>query len=167
MKADDFFASGLDLPANISNIYKAGIVPVTIKEMPGLNGLGIALARGDLAEGGLFPPHIHPRGTEIVTVLEGSLNVGFVTTNPGYTHYNKTVEKGGVFVVPPGLVHYAYNAGKGNCVVIVAWNSHDIGGLTLLPSAIFGSRPDMDSAYLAKSFMIDQKVIAATQAIFK
>ncbi|GLT55214.1 hypothetical protein SLA2020_283570 [Shorea laevis] len=39
----------------------------------GLNTLGISLARIDFAPYGLNPPHIHPRATEILVVLEGTL----------------------------------------------------------------------------------------------
>ncbi|XWS64821.1 hypothetical protein CRYUN_Cryun05aG0037100 [Craigia yunnanensis] len=52
------------------------------KYITGLNTLGISLARIDYAPyGGLNPPHTHTRATEILVVLEGTLYVGFVTSN--------------------------------------------------------------------------------------
>lgn len=58
------------------------VTPANVVQIPGLNTLGISLARVDNAPYGLNPPHIHPRATEILTVLEGTLYVGFVTSNP-------------------------------------------------------------------------------------
>ncbi|KAK4489712.1 hypothetical protein RD792_000346 [Penstemon davidsonii] len=164
--ANDFFFSGLNLPSNTSNILGAGFTPVGINQVPGLNTLGISVARVDLTPNGAFPPHIHPRATEIVTVLEGSLQVGFVTSNPANQHFTKTLQKGDVFVTPIGLVHYAYNVGKGNTAALVAWNSHDFGGVTLLPKAIFGANPDISSDYLARTFFLDKKIVEELQAKF-
>ncbi|KAJ6967141.1 hypothetical protein NC652_004638 [Populus alba x Populus x berolinensis] len=62
------------------------------------------MARIDYAPWGLIPPHSHPRATEILTVLEGRLLVGFVTSNPDNRLITKVLEKGDVFVFPIGLV---------------------------------------------------------------
>ncbi|KAH8941627.1 hypothetical protein BDL97_14G052600 [Sphagnum fallax] len=41
------------------------------------------MARLDFAQGGLVPPHTHPRATEILFVVEGSLLVGFLNVGEG------------------------------------------------------------------------------------
>ncbi|KAK4493410.1 hypothetical protein RD792_017689 [Penstemon davidsonii] len=165
VQANDFFFSGLQSPGNTTNPYGASIIPVTVATLPGLNTLGISIARLDLAPNGVIPPHLHPRGSEILTVLEGSLQVGFVTSNPGYNHFNKTLQAGDVFVVPVGLVHYQFNAGSGNTVVIAALNSESP-GIIAIPNAIFGAKPDIGSDYLATTFQLDKKIVDQLLAKF-
>jgi hypothetical protein len=69
---------------------------VNVAQIAGLNTMGISLARIDYAPYGLNPPHTHPRGTEILAVLEGSLYVGFVTSNPGNKLFTKVLNKGDI-----------------------------------------------------------------------
>uniref|UniRef100_J3NBH0 Cupin type-1 domain-containing protein n=1 Tax=Oryza brachyantha TaxID=4533 RepID=J3NBH0_ORYBR len=81
VNADDFFlAANLDKPMDTT---KAGsnATLINVMKLAGLNTLGISMARIDYAPQGENPPHTHPRATEILTVLEGSLYVGFVTSN--------------------------------------------------------------------------------------
>lgn len=78
----------------------------------GLNTLGISLVRIDHAPYGLNPPHTHPRATEILVVLEGSLYVSFITSNPDNKLFTKVLCKGDVFVFPEGLIHFQLNFGK-------------------------------------------------------
>ncbi|KAL0339564.1 UNVERIFIED_CONTAM: putative germin-like protein 2-3 [Sesamum radiatum] len=165
VQADDFFFSGLHVAGNTTNPFGAALTPVTVTQVPGLNTLGLSIARLDFAPGGFIPPHTHPRATEIVAVLEGSLEVGFVTTNPGYKHFNKVLEKGDVFVVPLGLVHYQRNVGTGNTVAIAALNGQNA-GIIAVASAVFGADPAINSDYLAKSFLLDKKTVEELQAKF-
>ncbi|ERN01876.1 hypothetical protein AMTRI_Chr06g175400 [Amborella trichopoda] len=104
--ANDFFFAGLDKPGNTSNPLGSKVNPVNVMQISKLNTLGISLARIDFAPGGKNPPHTHPRGTEIITVLEGTLYVGFVTSNPENRLISKTLNKGDVFVFPEGLIHF-------------------------------------------------------------
>jgi len=83
VKADDFFlAANLDKPRD-TTVSKVGsnVTLINVMRIPGLNTLGISLARIDYAPLGENTPHTHPRATEILTVLEGTLYVGFVTSN--------------------------------------------------------------------------------------
>jgi quercetin dioxygenase-like cupin family protein len=56
------------------------------------------MARLDFAQGGLVPPHTHPRATEILFVVEGSLLVGFVSISNQL--FATTINTGDVFVFP-------------------------------------------------------------------
>ncbi|KAK4413039.1 putative germin-like protein 2-3 [Sesamum alatum] len=165
VQADDFFFSGLHLPGNTTNPFGAALTPVTVTQVPGLNTLGLSIARLDFAASGFIPPHTHPRATEILVVLEGSLEVGFITTNPGYKNFNKVLEKGDVFVVPLGLVHYQRSVGTGNTVAIAALNGQNP-GIIAVPSAVFGAEPAINSDYLAKAFLLDKKIVEELQAKF-
>nr|GMC87224.1 germin-like protein subfamily 1 member 13 [Ipomoea batatas] len=80
--ANDFLFRGLNMPGNTSNPLGSKVTPVNVNNLPGLNTLGISLARIDFAPNGLNPPHTHPRATEVLVLLEGTLYVGFVLSNP-------------------------------------------------------------------------------------
>lgn len=80
VQAEHFTYSGLHLSGNTSNPLGFSVTPVTVAQLPGLNTLGIALVRFDYAPWGVTPIHLHPRATEIITVLEGSIQMGFVTS---------------------------------------------------------------------------------------
>ncbi|XP_073158757.1 putative germin-like protein 2-1 isoform X2 [Henckelia pumila] len=165
VQASDFSFSGLHLAGNTSNPNGSKVTPVNVAQVPGLNTLGISLVRIDYAPWGINPPHTHPRATEILTVIEGSLQVGFVTSNPGNSLITKTLQKGDVFVFPVGLVHFQRNVGTGNAVAIAGLSSQNPGVITIA-NAVFGSNPDFSSDILAKAFQVDKSVVDQLQAKF-
>ncbi|XP_057782774.1 putative germin-like protein 2-1 [Salvia miltiorrhiza] len=162
---NDFFLSGLHLPGNTSNPYGAAVAVASAATVPGLNSLGLTFMRADLAPNGFFPPHYHSRATELVVVLEGSMEVGFITSYPQYKYYSKILQEGDVFVVPVGLVHNVRNVAKGNTVALVAFNSQNP-GITNLPNGIFAAKPAVDSVYLSKAFQLDVNTIVQLQKKF-
>ncbi|XP_077242828.1 putative germin-like protein 2-1 [Tasmannia lanceolata] len=164
-QADDFFFTGLDKPGNTSNQLGSKVTPVNVVQIPGLNTLGISMARIDFAPYGLNPPHTHPRATEILTVLEGTLYVGFVTSNPDNRLITKVLQKGDVFVFPEGLIHFQRNAGYGNAIAIAALSSQNPGVITIA-NAVFGSNPTISDDVLAKAFQVDKKVVDYLQSVF-
>ncbi|KAL0452964.1 UNVERIFIED_CONTAM: putative germin-like protein 2-1 [Sesamum latifolium] len=165
VQASDFSFSGLHLPGNTSNPNGSKVTPVAVAQLPGLNTLGISMVRIDYAPWGINPPHTHPRATEILTVLEGSLQVGFVTSNPDNSLITKTLQKGDVFVFPVGLIHFQRNVGTGNAVAIAALSSQNPGVITIA-NAVFGSKPGISSDILAKAFQVDKSVVDQLQAKF-
>ncbi|KAK6916865.1 Cupin 1 [Dillenia turbinata] len=165
VQANDFFFSGLHLPGNTSNPVGSKVTPVTVVQIPGLNTLGISLARIDFAPRGINPPHTHPRGSEILTVIEGSLEVGFVTSNPENRLITKVLQKGDVFVFPIGLIHFQRNIGDGSAVAIAALSSQNPGVITIA-NAVFGSTPEISSDLLVKAFQVDKSVVNYLQSKF-
>ncbi|KAJ9551788.1 hypothetical protein OSB04_015833 [Centaurea solstitialis] len=165
VKADDFFFSGLHLKGDTSNTVGSNVTTVTVAQLPGLNTFGISLARIDFAPWGINPPHTHPRATEILTVLEGNLEVGFVTSNPENRLIAKKLQKGDVFVFPQGLVHFQRNSGNDDAVVIAALSSQNPGAITIA-NAVFGSDPNINGDILAKAFQVDKKVVRQIQSKF-
>ncbi|XXG65940.1 hypothetical protein AAC387_Pa05g3521 [Persea americana] len=165
-KADDFFFEGLDKPGNTSNNVGSKVTPVFVDQIAGLNTLGISLARIDFAPYGENPPHTHPRATEILTVLEGTLYVGFVLSNQNNnTLITKVLNKGDVFVFPIGLIHFQANIGHTPAVAIAALSSQNPGVITIANS-VFGSSPPISDKILSKAFQLDKKVIDYLQAQF-
>ncbi|KAI3810959.1 hypothetical protein L1987_20650 [Smallanthus sonchifolius] len=167
VQANGFFFSGLHLMGNTSNAVGSQATPVTVAQLPGLNTPGILMARIDFAPWGINPPHTHPRATEILTVIEGSIQVGFVTSNPENRLINKVLEKGDVFVFPEGLVHFQRNIGYGNAIAIaiVGLSSQNPDVITVA-NAIFGAKPDIPNDLLAKAFQADVKVVDQIQSKF-
>ncbi|GFP91637.1 putative germin-like protein 2-1 [Phtheirospermum japonicum] len=144
--ADDFFFRGLHLPGNTSNPLGAALTPVSVATVPGLNTLGLT-------------------ATELLTVLEGSLEVGFITSSPDNKHYSKVLQKGDVFVIPVGLLHYQRNVASANTVALAVVNSQNA-GIVAITNGIFGAKPPVNSHYLAKAYLLDQKTIERLQATF-
>ncbi|CAN1220205.1 Putative germin-like protein 2-1 [Linum perenne] len=168
VKASDFYFGGLHVPGNTSNAVGSRVTPVNVAQIPGLNTLGVSLARIDYAPWGINPPHTHPRATEILVVMEGTLEVGFVgfvTSNPENRLISKVLKKGDVFVFPIGLIHFQRNVGHGNAVAIAGLSSQNPGVITIA-NAVFGSKPDISSDILAKAFQVDKNVVKKLQAKF-
>ncbi|XP_022719689.1 germin-like protein subfamily 1 member 13, partial [Durio zibethinus] len=164
--ADDFFFSGLNKPGNTSNLVGSNVTTVNVDQIPGLNTLGISLARLDFAPyGGLNPPHIHPRGTEILVVVEGTLYVGFVTSNPDNRLFTKILNPGDVFVFPIGLIHFQFNIGQSKAVAFAGLSSQNAGVITIA-NAVFGSNPPINPDVLTKAFQLEKKLVTYLQSRF-
>uniref|UniRef100_A0A2N9HKV0 Germin-like protein n=1 Tax=Fagus sylvatica TaxID=28930 RepID=A0A2N9HKV0_FAGSY len=156
--ADDFFLSGINIPRSTSNPLGSNVTRITVDQIPSLNTLGISIARIDFAPYGVNPPHTHPRATEVLVVLEGTLYVGFVTSNPDNRLFAKILNKGDVIVFPIGLIHFQINMGQTNAVALPHFNSQNPGFITIA-NAVFGSNPPINPDVLTKAFQLDMDVI--------
>ncbi|KAK8542940.1 hypothetical protein V6N13_136511 [Hibiscus sabdariffa] len=164
--AEDFSFSGLHIRKNTSNAVGSAVTPVNVAQIPGLQTLGISMARVDYApNGGLNPPHTHPRASEILVVVEGTLRVGFVTSNPDNRLITKVLFPGDVFVFPEGLIHFQYNIGNTSAVAFAGLNSQNPGVITVA-NAVFGSNPSISANILAKAFKLDGKLVGNLQSNF-
>ncbi|KAF5177442.1 Germin-like protein [Thalictrum thalictroides] len=163
--ADDFFLKGLNIPGDTSNPQGSNVTQANVAQIPGLNTLGISLVRIDYAPYGLNPPHTHPRATEVLQVVYGSLYVGFVTSNPENRLISKVLYEGDVFVFPVGLIHFQFNVGKTPAVAFAGLSSQNPGVITIA-NAVFGSNPPISDDVLAKAFQVDKKVVDLLQAQF-
>ena len=151
---NDFVFHGLAKSGNTTVPAGSAVTPAFVAQFPGLNTLGIGMARLDFAKGGLVSPHTHPRATEILFVIEGSLYVGFVNT--ANKLFATTLNQGDVFVFPRGLVHFELNVGNGPATAIAALNSQNP-GVQLIPAALFGS--GINDTVLEKAFNIDERAV--------
>ncbi|XP_050107609.1 germin-like protein subfamily 1 member 11 [Malus sylvestris] len=163
--ANDFFFSGLQIPRSTQNPLGSTVTPANVDQIAGLNTLGISLARIDFAPNGLYPPHTHPRGTEILFLQEGTLYVGFVTSNPDNRLFTKVLNKGDVFVFPVGLIHFQLNVGHTSAVAIAGLSSQNPGVITIA-NAVFGANPPINPDVLAKAFQVDDKLVSYLQKQF-
>ncbi|KAK4479951.1 hypothetical protein RD792_013010 [Penstemon davidsonii] len=163
--AEDFFFPGLNKPGNTSNAVGSRVTAVNVNQIPGLNTLGISAVRIDYAPYGINPPHTHPRATEILVVVECTLYVGFVTSNPANKLFTKYLYPGDVFVFPEGLIHFQYNVGKTNACAFAGLSSQNPGVITIANS-VFGSDPSINPDVLTKAFQVEKDVIDRLQAQF-
>lgn len=136
LTVDDFVFSGLAKAANTTNIINAAVTPAFDAQFPAVNGLGISIARLDLAPGGVIPLHVHPNGNEVLVVTQGSIAAGFVSSSNAV--YYKTLHKGDVMIFPQGLLHFQINAGGRSAVALVSFSSPNP-GLQITSIALFGS----------------------------
>jgi len=165
--ADDFFFSGLQNARPVANAVGSNVTAVNVNNLPGLNTLGISLVRIDYGVNGQNPPHTHPRATEILLVAEGTLLVGFVTSNgDGNRLFSKTLNVGDVFVFPEGLIHFQANIGKSPAVAFAALSSQNP-GVVGIANTVFGSNPAIDPKVLVKAFQLDPKAVLDLQNKFK
>ncbi|KAI3931601.1 hypothetical protein MKW92_011203 [Papaver armeniacum] len=154
--SDDFLYSGLVNEASTVNPMGVAASFADVKNFPGLNTLGLLMARGELAPGGYFPVHVHPRAT-------WELLFGFISTTN--VLYSKVVKAGELFVVPRGLVHLVKNNGPGKAVVVAAFNSQ-LAGVALIPNNLFASNPTIPNGILAQNFQVDENVIVTIKSKF-
>jgi quercetin dioxygenase-like cupin family protein len=169
VNADEFFkAAELDKPRDtMASKVGSNVTLINVMKIPGLNTMGISLARIDYAPSGENPPHTHPRATEILTVLKGKLYVGFVTSNPNQL-FTKELNEGDVFVFPEGLIHFQFNPltiTRHAAVAIAALSSQNPGAITIA-NAVFGSKPQISDDVMAKAFQVEKGTIDWLQAQF-
>ncbi|KAK1292228.1 Germin-like protein 9-3 [Acorus calamus] len=135
------------------------VLKATMDQFPALNGQSVSYAVLLFPSGGVNPPHTHPRSAELLFLVEGSLEVGFVdTTNKLYT---QTLIPGDMFVFPKGLVHYQYCISNDSAIVVSAFGSASAGTVSV-PTSVFTSGVDDD--ILAKSFKTDVATIQKIKA---
>ncbi|KAK2449677.1 germin protein precursor [Trifolium repens] len=159
--ADDFVYHGLNTSGNITNIFNATVTFAFDSQFPGLNGLGITIGRLDFGVGGVVPLHTHPRGSELIVVIEGTLLAGFVSTNN--VAYIKTLYKGDIMVFPQGLLHFQINVGDSNALAFVSLGSANP-GLQILDTALFSS--NLPSEVIAATSFIDIDEVRKLKGIF-
>ncbi|KAM3358292.1 germin-like protein subfamily 1 member 7 [Capsicum galapagoense] len=146
-KADDFFTSGLNVGGNAFPKFGFTLKILNlINNMPGLNTLGISIARADLEPQGVVPLHMHPRAAELITVLlEGTLYAGFL--------------------VADGVVRFIYNVGHKKATFLAFYHSQNPGTMAI-PGAILASEPPNIDDILAKSFLLNKTQIAKLRTKF-
>ncbi|KAK6926567.1 Cupin 1 [Dillenia turbinata] len=129
-------------------------------EFPALDGQSVSYAVLQYPSGSVNPPHTHPRAAELLFVIDGSLEVGFVdTTNKLYT---QTLKLGDMFIFPKGLVHFQYNADKDNHAMAVSAFGSASAGTVSVPLSVFTT--NIDDTILAKAFKTDVATIQKLKA---
>lgn len=136
------------------------VLKASLVEFPALNCQSVSYAVLQYPAGTANPPHIHPRSAELLLVVEGALQVGFVdTTNKLFT---QSLQGGDVFVFPKGLVHFQYNADPYNPAIAVSAFGSVNAGTVSVPNTLFAT--GVDDNVLAFSFKTDVATIQKLKA---
>jgi quercetin dioxygenase-like cupin family protein len=167
VNTEDFFNPAmLDQPRDTKNSQVgSNVTNINVINFPGLNTLGISLARIDYGPLGVNTPHTHPRATELLTVLEGILYLGFVTSNPNRL-FAKVVKKGDVFVFPKGMIHFQMNLVHDKPAAALSSLSSQNPGVITIANAVFGTNPPISDDVLATAFQVEKKLIDWLQSQF-
>ncbi|XP_024520836.1 germin-like protein subfamily 1 member 18 [Selaginella moellendorffii] len=163
--ASDFMFQGLRNPGNTNNKLGSIVTNANVGVFPGINTLGVSFARIDYAPYGVNPPHVHPRGTELLFLQQGTLYVGFVSTTNN-TLFAQTLHPGDLFVFPRGLIHFQLNVGKTPAVALAGFNSQNP-GVTQVAKAVFASNPPIYDAVIERAFQINPKLIQQLRDLIK
>ncbi|KAF4371062.1 hypothetical protein G4B88_002991 [Cannabis sativa] len=130
------------------------VTKVSMAEFPALNGQSVSYAVLQYPAGTANPPHVHPRSAELLLLLDGTLEVGFVDSTANNKLYTQTLEA--------GLVHFQYNSdAKETALALSAFGSANA-GTSSLPKALFAT--DIDDEVLAISFKTDVATIQKLKA---
>ncbi|KAL1216710.1 Germin-like protein subfamily T member 3 [Cardamine amara subsp. amara] len=163
VSSDDFFYSGLNNPLNISNPRGVAANPANVLTFPGLHKMGISMYNVLMAGGKINSPHLHPGATEAGVVIEGTVSVGFLTTN--YTLFSKVIGPGDMFVIPPGLIHYETNVGKTHARLLTVV-ADELPSEVVLPHTLLLTKPAIPNAVLMEAFRADGKTINMLRSKF-
>ncbi|KAF2711560.1 RmlC-like cupin [Pleomassaria siparia CBS 279.74] len=111
------------------------ILAANIDNFPILTGLGISTTVGFLGPCGMNSPHVHPRATEFLTVVEGNVNFGLILENgfvrSGSPEVAARIGKFQGTVFPMGSIHYQINEDCAPATFVATLNSEDPGTSTI------------------------------------
>ncbi|XP_021652238.2 germin-like protein subfamily 1 member 1 [Hevea brasiliensis] len=148
-----FTTSALAKPGNTrANTFGFNVTLTTVANLPGINTLGLSLARVDIAGNGIVPPHSHPRASEVTICLKGSILVGFVDTSNRL--YTQQLRPGESFVFPKGLIHFLFNVDSLNPALAISGFSSQNPGAQVASLATFRSNPYIPDDVVKKAFQI-------------
>ncbi|KAL2892775.1 putative germin-like protein 2-1 [Bienertia sinuspersici] len=150
---NDFIHKGFHIPGDTNNTQEENATLVDITRFPVVNTQGLSIARVDFAPFGLNTPHVHPRGSELFAVMEGTLYAGFVTVD--YKLYDTIIKNSDIIVFPQGLVRFQFNIGKTDPLAIASFKSQNPGRFNVA-NVIFGSTPHILDDVLTKGFQVDE-----------
>lgn len=104
--------------------------------MPALVDLGISSAVGFMQPCGMNTAHTHPRATEFLTVVEGTIQTGFIQENGFTTEINTELTKFQGTVFPMGSIHFQFNP-KCEPATFVAGLNHENPGASTIAQNFF------------------------------
>ncbi|KAJ1289004.1 hypothetical protein BS78_02G132800 [Paspalum vaginatum] len=152
-----FFAyTGLVSGSTGDNAAKLSVSKATGAEFPAMQGQSVSYAALVYGPGTANPPHIHPRASELLLVVQGTLSVGLVDAARDGAVHAATLQAGDMFVFPKGMVHFQINNGSDVARAFSAFGSASPGTISL-PSTLFET--GIDDAVLEKSFHTDQATV--------
>uniref|UniRef100_A0A0D9XGZ5 Germin-like protein n=1 Tax=Leersia perrieri TaxID=77586 RepID=A0A0D9XGZ5_9ORYZ len=151
-----FFTYKSLIATNPGDPDKFTLTKATHAEFPALLGQSVSYAALVFGAGTANPPHIHPRASELLAVVQGPLVVGLVDAARNGTLYTAELQTGDVFVFPKGMVHFQFNNGTAVARAFSAFGSASPGTISF-PLALLES--GIDDVILEKSLHADQGTV--------
>ncbi|KAK2636358.1 hypothetical protein Ddye_031150 [Dipteronia dyeriana] len=149
-----FATSALAIRGKTSgNMFGSNVTLTNTANLPGLNTMGLTLARIDIAGNGIVPPHSHPRASEVTICLDGTLLVGFVDTSGRL--FTQQLRPGESFVFPNGLIHFLFNLDSFKPALALSGLNSQNPGAQIASLATFTSKPSIIDEILKKAFQIN------------
>ncbi|WCJ21734.1 RmlC-like cupins superfamily protein [Euphorbia peplus] len=149
----NFATLALAKPGNTkANPFGFNVSLTTLANLPGINTLGLSMARVDIEPNGIVPPHVHPRASEVTICLKGRILVGFVDTSNHL--YTQQLQAGESFVFPKGLVHFLFNIDTKKPALAVSGLSSQSPGAQISSVASFTSKPLIPDDVVKKAYQI-------------
>ncbi|KAI5058852.1 hypothetical protein GOP47_0027022, partial [Adiantum capillus-veneris] len=161
----DFHSSLFRGTGNTSNPLGLAATLASAASFPALNTQGLAIVKIEYAStGGLVEPHVHPRASELIVVVQGTVLAGFIDTSGNY--FSATLQAGDLFIFPRGLIHFSMNLpDSGQALAYASFNSQNP-GLSNVAPALFASTPGIPNTLLEKTFAIaEAQVLAIKKAL--
>ncbi|KAH6805738.1 hypothetical protein C2S51_030569 [Perilla frutescens var. frutescens] len=147
-----------NLPGSNATMLK--VTKATVGEFPALEGQSVSFAFLEFPPGAINPPHTHPRGSELLFLLHGTLEVTVIDTKN--IPYTQRLQSGDMFVFPKGLVHLQYNRNhKQGAIAVSAFGSVNAATVSV-PNSVFAT--GIDDVILAKAFKTDVATIQKIKA---
>ncbi|KAK4225973.1 RmlC-like cupin domain-containing protein [Podospora fimiseda] len=122
------------------------VIVGSLDSIPGLIGTNVAAAIGFIGPCGLNVPHLHPRGNEFLTVVQGTLIGAFLLELDG--QFNGDIPQVAMtltnytgMLFPQGHTHWQFNPTCEQAVFSAAFDSNDEGRFQVAQT-FFSSRPD-------------------------
>ncbi|KAI1795208.1 RmlC-like cupin [Ganoderma leucocontextum] len=133
---------------NATAVKGAGgeLISATVSNFPVLVNNGLAMTIGLLGPCGMNTPHTHPRATEILYLVNGTLTTGMIPENGDRFIFN-TLEGGSAQVFLQGSIHYQQNELCDPVLFVAALNNEDPSVLSVA-QRYFGLPPDVVGASL-------------------
>ncbi|KAI0638163.1 RmlC-like cupin [Trametes polyzona] len=123
-------------------------VGATVANFPALVNNAMAMTIGFLGPCGMNTPHTHPRATEMLYVVNGTLSSGMIAENGARFVFN-TLEAGSAMIFPKGSIHFQQNEGCEPMMFVAALNNEDP-GVESIAQRYFGLPPDVVAASLGE-----------------
>ncbi|XP_007038193.2 PREDICTED: germin-like protein subfamily 3 member 4 [Theobroma cacao] len=138
--APDFKTSDINHTGDTDNFLHSSVNILTAADFPGLNTLGLSIARTDLDLDGMVMPHSHPRASELFFLRKGIVLAGFLDSNN--TLFQSLIKGGDVFLFPRGLLHFCLNAGYEPATAFSVLNSQN-SGVVSIAGALFETNSEL------------------------
>jgi oxalate decarboxylase/phosphoglucose isomerase-like protein (cupin superfamily) len=116
-----------------------------VSNFPFLTGMGLSTTVAFLGPCGMNTPHVHPRGNEFLTVVDGSVTFGMILENGIANEISGTLNKFQATVFPQGSIHYQFNPTCAPATFVATLNNEDA-GTNQVAQGFFGLNGDVVAA---------------------